>query len=277
MNKPKVRIYLMGGLGNNLSQLFFAYKLQAQGYEIEINNFLCSKNLITKILKWSLHDQSVQDIYKEKFKIRKINIFTIIIDLFFLNLSRIFNAVCFNRFFDGNRIKSFNEIMNIENRKFIVFAGYWQQLNIYKENELNEFKRFLFGNIKSNISKDIGIHIRGGDFLRLKKSLGMSFYDNALNQFKCFEPVTIFTNDKKYSKEILPKSLSYQFSENDNSKDDFLEMLNFKRLICSNSTFSIWAGLLSRAEEIILPKKDGETLKMNINSDLFKFKKITVL
>ena len=61
---------------------------------------------------------------------------------------------------------------------------------------LNEFKRFLFGNIKSNISKDIGIHIRGGDFLRLKKSLGMSFYDNALNQFKCFEPVTIFTNDK---------------------------------------------------------------------------------
>jgi hypothetical protein len=105
----------------------------------------------------------------------------------------------------------------------------------------------------------------------------MSFYDNALNQFKCFEPVTIFTNDKKYSKEILPKSLSYQFSENDNSKDDFLEMLNFKRLICSNSTFSIWAGLLSRAEEIILPKKDGETLKMNINSDLFKFKKITVL
>ena len=61
----------MGGLGNNLSQLFFAYKLQAQGYEIEINNFLCSKNLITKNLKWSLHDQSVQDIYKEKFKIRK--------------------------------------------------------------------------------------------------------------------------------------------------------------------------------------------------------------
>ena len=106
--------------------------------------------------------------------------------------------------------------MNIENRKFIVFAGYWQQLNIYKENELNEFKRFLFGNIKSNISKDIGIHIRGGDFLRLNKSLGMSFYDKALNQFKCFEPVTIFTNDKKYSKEILPKSLSYQFSENDN-------------------------------------------------------------
>ena len=87
--------------------------------------------------------------------------------------------------------------MNIENRKFIVFAGYWQQLNIYKENELNEFKRFLFGNIKSNISKDIGIHIRGGDFLWLNKSLGMSFYDNALNQFKSFEPVTIFTNDKK--------------------------------------------------------------------------------
>ena len=56
----------MGGLGNNLSQLFLAFKLESSGYKVEINDFLCNKNLVTKFLRWSVHDQSVKEIYKEK-------------------------------------------------------------------------------------------------------------------------------------------------------------------------------------------------------------------
>ena len=54
----------MGGLGNNLSQLFLAFKLESSGYKVEINDFLCNKNLVTKFLRWSVHDQSVKEIYK---------------------------------------------------------------------------------------------------------------------------------------------------------------------------------------------------------------------
>ena len=32
----------MGGLGNNLSQLFLAFKLESSGYKVEINDFLCN-------------------------------------------------------------------------------------------------------------------------------------------------------------------------------------------------------------------------------------------
>ena len=60
-------------------------------------------------------------------------------------------------------------------------------------------------------------------------------------------------------------------------QNDFMEMLSFEKLICSNSTFSIWAGLLSFAERIIIPQTDGELLKMNINVESFKTKKIVVL
>ena len=69
----------MGGLGNNLSQLFFAYTLQSKGFEVEVNNYLCSKNILTKILKWSIHDQSVEAIYNQKFKIIHTNLFIILL------------------------------------------------------------------------------------------------------------------------------------------------------------------------------------------------------
>ena len=58
----------MGGLGNNLSQLFLAFKLESIGYKVEVNDFLCHKNLVTKFLRWSLHDQSVESVYKNSFK-----------------------------------------------------------------------------------------------------------------------------------------------------------------------------------------------------------------
>ena len=277
MNKPKASLYLMGGLGNNLSQLFFAYKLQLLGYEIEVNNFLCTKNFITKILKWSIHDQTVQEIYSSKFVIKKINIIKVIADLILLNISRVFNRWFLKWYFDANCIGSLNELLKQQTRKRIVLAGYWQQLNIYTEHELNEFRDYLFENINKSSLNNLGIHIRGGDFIKLNRNLNISFYNNALDQVKEIDSATIFTNDKNFSREFLPNSLSYQFSLNGNSKNDFMEMLSFEKLICSNSTFSIWAGLLSFAERIIIPQTDGELLKMNINVESFKTKKIVVL
>ena len=277
MNKPKASLYLMGGLGNNLSQLFFAYKLQLLGYEIEVNNFLCTKNFITKILKWSIHDQTVQEIYSSKFVIKKINIIKVIADLILLNFSRVFNGWFLKWYFDANCIGSLNELLKQKTRKHIVLAGYWQQLNIYSEHELNEFRDYLFENINKSSLNNLGIHIRGGDFIKWNKNLNISFYNNALDQVKRIDSATIFTNDKNFSREFLPNSISYQFSLNGNSKNDFMEMLSFERLICSNSTFSIWAGLLSFAERIIIPQPDGESLKMNINVESFKTKKIVIL
>lgn len=267
----------MGGLGNNLSQLFFAYKLQSKGFEIEVNNYLCSKNILTKILKWSIHDQSVEAIYNQKFKIIHTNLFIILLDFLLLNISKIYNKWCFNRLFDANQITSFDEFQKTVNSKYIVLAGYWQRVNIYNENAINQFRHFLFSNIELNNSKKLCIHIRGGDFIKFNKSLQNSYYRNALAQVKDYGPLTIFTNDKKFSMALLPDLSHHNFSKNGNAKEDFLNMISFNQMICSNSTFSIWAGLISLAEEIIIPKSDGQSLKLNINVQSFNSKKITII
>jgi|TARA_Y100000310_G_C20690751_1_gene822049 hypothetical protein len=267
----------MGGLGNNLSQLFFAYILQSKGYKVEVNNYLCSKNIVTRILKWYIHDQSVKTIYNQKFKLIHTNLFLILFDLLLLNISKIFNGWCYNRLFDANQITSFDEFQKTINSKYIVLAGYWQRLNIYNENAINQFRNFLFSNIELNHSKKLCVHIRGGDFIKFNKSLQKSYYRNALAQVKDCGAPTIFTNDKIFSGALLADLTRHNFLENGNSKEDFLNMISFNQMICSNSTFSIWAGLISLAERIIIPKSDGISLKLNIDVQSFNSKKITII
>ena len=96
-------------------------------------------------------------------------------------------------------------------------------------------------------------------------------------QVKDSGSLTIFTNDKKFSMTLLPDLFHHNFSKNGNAKEDFLNMISFNQMICSNSTFSIWAGLISLAEEIIIPKSDGKSLKLNINVQSFNSKKITII
>lgn len=267
----------MGGLGNNLSQLLVAFLLKERGFTIEVVNNLCTVNFITRFLKWTIHDQSTSEIYHEKFKLLHVKTLSVIMDLFWLKVSFFFNIRIFNRLFDSNRLSSIEDIVQKSlGKQKIILGGYWQNLNIYNEINLKKFKQFILGgDLKYNNKNDSGcIHIRGGDFLKLNKHLGKSYYIKAIHYLRNSKSLMVYTNDREYADQVLQKSIPYKYSDNKNAKEDFLEMLYFKEMVCSNSTFSIWAGLLSNAELIVLPDSDEKSLKLNIDANTFNSKKI---
>ena len=264
----------MGGLGNNLSQLFLAYKLESNGYKVEVNNFLCNKNLVTKYLRWSIHDQSVRKIYKNLYKKNKNNLLKVFVDLIFLIGSKYLKGFFGKYLFDSNDIESLNYIIK---KNKIILGGYWQKVDIYNETNLIDFKKYLFGDSLGEISKGYNIHIRGGDFIKFNKNINKSYYLTALSIINHSKTIKVFTNDMKFSKGILPNTHIYKYSKNNLAMDDFTDMLLSKLLICSNSTFSIWAGLLSNAEKIVIPFVDNKSLKINIHLDSFTSKKIIVI
>lgn len=264
----------MGGLGNNLSQLFLAFKLESSGYKVEINDFLCNKNLVTKFLRWSVHDQSVKEIYKNSYKKNKNNLLKIFVDLISLIVSKYLKGFFGKYLFDSNDIKSINYIIK---KNKIILGGYWQKVDIYNETNLIDFKKYLFGESFSKISKGNNVHIRGGDFIKFNKNIDKSYYLNALSIINNLSTIKVFTNDMKFSKGILPNTHIYKYSKNNEARDDFNDMILSNLLICSNSTFSIWAGLLSNAEKIVIPFVDNKSLKINIHLDSFTSKKIIVI
>jgi hypothetical protein len=264
----------MGGLGNNLSQLFLAFKLESIGYKVEVNDFLCHKNLVTKFLRWSLHDQSVESLYKNSFKKNKNNLLKIFIDLIFLMVSKHLKRFFGNYLFDSNNLESLSDLSK---KNKIILGGYWQKIDIYNENNLIDFKIYLFGDLFSKISKGLNLHIRGGDFIKFKKNINKSYYLSALSSINNSNNIKVFTNDINFSNKILPNTHNYEYSKNNYAKDDFTDMIMSNLLICSNSTFSIWAGLLSNAEKIFIPFVDNKSLKINIDLDSFKNKRIEVI
>ena len=52
-------IYLMGGLGNVLYQLNFAYYLKDLGFKVILNVSLLESNWITKIFNWKVHKGTI--------------------------------------------------------------------------------------------------------------------------------------------------------------------------------------------------------------------------
>jgi hypothetical protein len=119
--------------------------------------------------------------------------------------------------------------------------------------------------IKGNenfVSKELAAHIRLGDYFPSHGKPNKAFYYpinsvfNLLYRLK-FEKVTIVTDTPNYP-ELLNLSSPYNCEIiSNNFINDFLTLVNAKRLITTPSTFSWWASFLSDSEEIYYPAGVG--------------------
>jgi len=139
---------------------------------------------------------------------------------------------------------------NLEKRLHIIH-GYFQNINYYQENE-QEIKSFFIYEKQEKITKDIVMHVRLTDYKKFGPKgtvIHPSFYSNILDK-EPFDKVYIVTDEpgdtdyfkhfKKYNHEII----------HDSAKNDFFFMMQFDRIISSNSTFSWWASFLGNASKI---------------------------
>ncbi len=158
---------------------------------------------------------------------------------------------------------------NFFNKKILFFDGYFiHNWNYEKINEL--FSQLKLRPISLNrehmkiCNENVIIHIRGGDFLKIKNlNICDNYYYKKAIQYaisRGFNTFKVISEDRKYGKEIIKEMKKYfidlkiSMIESNSIKNDFNIIRSSKLAIISNSTFSWWASFLSNSKkEFLVP------------------------
>lgn len=150
---------------------------------------------------------------------------------------------------------------------FGVARGYFQtwryfdflrRQNIQLELKSTEEDRFV--NNYSNIfdfDQDIAVHVRRGDYLRFKDSIGLlssSYFLNAIDMLGRDRNVVFFSDDVNIASEF-PTSKRFRFTpelSDAKSIETLVLINNFKNIVISNSTFSWWGATLGAADKNVV-------------------------
>jgi len=238
-----MRVYLIGGLGNNILQVLSFSSLEHH-QSIKYYDFLQSHNIVTKILKWKLHPSVIYDMVD--IKPERLNLFIILADVLLLYISKITNRRILGRKF----------LIGSYEIKSSVICGYMHPLSFNDFYRIHNSKKFNFTFVKSAV---IAVHIRRGD-LSLNPNLGLltaEYYNLAVKQelTHLCRRVVVYTNDLNWCQ----SNLNFQFyipetpSKKSNLLTDFFGLCSSSTLICSNSTFSYSAAILGVSDRIIVP------------------------
>lgn len=146
----------------------------------------------------------------------------------------------------------------------LLIRGYFQSPRYFEENQepiLDYFRsrisqRELISEIQAN-NNAVMVHVRLGDMQTEKVAkefhgiMPESYFLSALKEFSSECEVIVVTDSPNSFEETYPlfsKSVAQVISKD--LVGDFLKLMFSKRLIISNSTFSWWAGYLSKAKVV---------------------------
>tara|TARA_B100000287_G_scaffold237357_1_gene223328 strand:- start:765 stop:1598 length:834 start_codon:yes stop_codon:yes gene_type:complete len=253
---------MVGGLGNQLFQTaaFLKYRSNKEKViisflgDIHIPKRKNCLNYIFKIPSWLYFDNS-----------RKLNLYTKL----------------FARSSAGLRFGSYIPFIGINDRNFCLIDRHFLKKRLlfldgyFNQNWTHETLKEVFSQLKLReikLNKDqlkicnenVIIHIRGGDFLKLKhlNICKIDYYIKSIQYClsKGFKTFKVISEDKIYGKEIIKEIKNYFIDLNisilksDSIKNDFNIIRSSRLAILSNSTFSWWASFLSNSKkEFLVP------------------------
>ena len=274
-NNNIVKIYLVGGLGNNLFQIFYASLLKKNGYQVILFDNLLYSSFFTKIMGWTIHDSELHH-FNIEFDIKKNPIIYFIMDFFRLFISRII----LKPFLGANYSSDFNDNLDLFSDPFKLQSGYFQEHKYLKIDELKEFAKSCSikndTKSKENNEEKAAIHIRGGD--KSETNFIFTFYNKCIVNLKNKKSF-IYTNDKIFAKSILENikkdNKDFIFSNNNKAIEDFISIAKSSEIICADSTFSFWAAIYSDANQIFMPLHseilENKVLKQDLASNNYFF------
>ena len=248
-------VIIKGGLGNQLFCLFYAYKISLQLNEkisLNLNNYFFSKRKDRSFFLESLYPKLFEDFNKSNSFVSK---------LLFL-YAKIHEKIFISQ--KADRLPGDNPfVVNYWPNKYI-HSGYYQKINSsdLDNKSLSIMKKKIKPILRRNKLNFLAIHLRRGDYLSKKHYihgiiLEEYLYKEARKILKNenFDGVTIFSD----SPELINKKIFLNLHKNiiiDKGGDPFevfKRMLNHKGLIASNSSFSLWAGLLGDMDCFSIP------------------------
>ncbi|KFZ36864.1 hypothetical protein HR45_13755 [Shewanella mangrovi] len=251
----KSRVILNGGLGNQLFQLTHAlYLHERTRSDIIVDTSIVDSSFFqSKILKQTIVDFELDKLKTIDGVVFKSSIFTLFLIVFHKLLKKIsFSKVCIFSTDFGKGILPF-------------YFGYFQNMNTARSyskmisfrSEFIDNKNYLLMNeIKNNLG--LCLHVRRGDYLSANSYYAVcssSYYKRVLER-STLNKVYVFSNDIVWCKEsgIFPQDTV--FVDHNNGDKSYLDLLLIscgENICVANSTFSIWAALLSSATDVFYP------------------------
>jgi len=251
------QVIIRGGLGNQLFGLFYAYKISRK-FKVKV-----SLNLLNFVF------------LKRKDRAFLLNyLFPCIVDEFEINArNSIFNYLLFyySKIFEKLFVRSIPGRIPGDNPFFINYwpnkylhSGYFQKINDSEldKKSLKLFKKKFAPLVIEKTFNNLAIHIRRGDYLMKKHSMhGIISEEYLFEESKKqlanykFDGITIFTDSPELIDLDNFKSLHKNtiIDQGGDPLDVFKRMANHKGLIASNSSFSLWAGILGDIDYFSLP------------------------
>lgn len=257
-----LRIYLSGGLGNQIFQLYAGLKIAQVGNQIPIVNITSAAKSHSKfnITSFEMPFTVVNNHLLRKLRSNIPQVST------FQNWSRIHSR---RHLVDSGFMTN---LLLCKNQRFTGISGYFQDLR-YFNNQI-DFKLTLAKKSASYLQfremlsqwHYLSVHVRRGDFLGQSGShgcLSKEWYFAAIQEIlgrdKTINQIVYFSDDENWVEEEIKGNFDPgvpQITIGSKFLDDPAEswslMRDSRHILCSNSTFSITAAICSTAE-VTLP------------------------
>lgn len=274
-----IRVRMFGGLGNQLFQYYAAKSVSIKlglplvmdfSWQSKYNMHPNSDIRDFKFAQNELINDSMNSgsFIKERIKNRVVEKFKTFESIFKVDIP---NTTGYT---DLGQIKG-----GVELRGYYQSYKYFEQFcNIQSAPDwtlTNESVKYQRYRDKLGAQDFISMHIRGGDYLKSNSpyvNLGEEYYISALDEIKKNTgnlKTYIFTNDVDHGRNFLKlgTNLEIIYTQDLNASENLKIMSLGKGLVLSNSTFAYWAGIISSASDIVVPKKWFK--KINIGNDLY--------
>lgn len=232
----------MGGLGNQLFQINFAKWLEGEcGADVIFNNYLLKANLITRSMKWSIHEFILPSLIDDDLRIiEERNLMAILSS----------KAPLFNKysFFSGLDFIPKESVLNL--------FGYFQNANFLKQTYGSfGLKQEL---LPCQPREAVVMHLRGADMNNFRQ--GITYYEKVLTDFQSSQ-IYVVTNCNDTFFYLRRKFIKHEFVNiSSSAREDFLTCCSASTLIVAPSTFSWWAARLGVARNLVLSKGTYDAL-----------------
>tara|TARA_A100001015_G_scaffold233189_1_gene264282 strand:- start:45 stop:815 length:771 start_codon:yes stop_codon:yes gene_type:complete len=252
--------YLVGGLGNQLFQIAAGYS-----HSIDMQTSYAINYDFKSGYGQGQHPSRYKNTLYKKIKKTKKNIFKIV----------------------DQRGYAFAPIPKVDE---ICLRGYFQSEKFFKKNKLAiknlfEFPTKIKSKIKTrmcnlNKKKNVGIHIRRGDYLKLSNTHPPISKEYIFSSLQLFEKENfnflIFSDDIQFVRNEFSGE-NFKFMNNADEIEDLFALSICDSIIMSNSSFSWWANWLGKKKEKTIAPKNwfGPDGPKNTN-DLYDSDWITI-
>lgn len=251
-----------GGLSNQIIQTSFLLSLINKNDLVILCNDSFSLNNGSSIENRQLSKNIVVWL-KNKEKKLKFN-------LWLSNVNTIFSKIRY-RFFNKKLVIQILEIFKIK-----IISGYFQDSRsiYFSKLFINDFLKFFSNkyNFFEISESSIAVHIRLGDYLKMKKNLSKSYYLKAIKKLinhSSIKDINIFTDSPHDVLSIYPElielDLGISIFSNDDELVDLIALSNHKYIIGSLSSFTWIASYFGEHKMVIF----HEDLWLPVDKDYF--------